>query len=440
MNYFKLKYPGRCNEIDQLLQFFGNKNEPYPPCVYIYGGPSTGKSSIVSSLFKLLKIRHATVNLVECYSTRILFETILNQLMDHKIDPYNGAPYAKCENLMSFVSQIEKISSDKPGYLDGTVIVLDKAEELRDIEINLLPAFLNLQELTGVKISVVLLSEIVYEKYFYRLNVVEPIKLHFPQYTREQFMQILPKDFDYVAKLIKNKLNLDIDGNLYECYLNLFLSVFYQKCRDLQELRHMNQKMFPFYCEPIAKKLLTPKDSLKLYKLISPIFQSSLELLYLRITEPGFGNKPRRVSSHLQLPVYGRYLLVAAYLASYNSPKDDKRLFTKHHGKKRKTSNDIKQKSKVSEQLNVQIGPKAFTLNRLLAIFYTILEDKVGFNNHLLVQVSSLVQLQLLSLVSDESNLDEPKYKCTVSFEVIQDISSLMGFNVRKYLNDFSHM
>lgn len=437
IDLIKLKncYPGRNNQIDQLLQCFGNKDEPYPSSVFICGGPSTGKTSIVTSLFKLLKIKYATINLIECYSTRILLESVLNQLMDHKIDPHIGAPYAKCESLMSFVSQIERISLDKPGYLDGSVIVLDKAEELRDMEMNLLPSFLSLQELTGVKVTVVFLSDIVYEKYFYRLNVVEPIKLHFPQYNKEQFMQILLKDFNYVAKLIKNKLDLDIDGDLYESYLNLFLSVFYQKCRDLQELRHMNQKIFPTYCEPIAKKLLTSKDSLTLWKMISPIFSSSLEFLYLRISDT-----PQRISNHFSLPYYGRYLLVAAYLASYNSPKDDKRLFTKHHGKKMKTARDIKQKSKISEQLNVQIGPKPFTLDRLLAIFYAILDNKVGFNNHLLVQVSSLVKLQLLSLVSEESNLDGTKYKCTVSFEVIQDVSSRMGLNIRKYLNDFSHI
>lgn len=418
----KHSYPGRENQIDQLLQFFGNKNEPYPSCVYIYGGPSTGKTSIVSTLFKLLNIKHATINLVEYYSTRILLESILNQLMDDNT--------AKCENVVSFVSQIEKISLDKPKVLDGAVIVLDKAEELRDMEFNLLPAFLTLQELTGVKISVVFLSEIVYEKYFYRLNLVEPIKLHFPQYTKEQFTQILLKDLGNVVKLVKN---IDINADFYQNYLNIFLTVFYQKCRDLQELRHMNQKMFPTYCAPIVKKLVTAEDSLTLWKIISPIFSSSLEFLYLRISD-----KPQ--NTHFELPFYARYLLVAAYLASYNSPKDDRRLFTKHHGKKRKTAKDIKQKSKVSEQLNVQIGPKPFTLDRLLAIFYTILDNKVGFNNHLLVQVSSLVKLQLLSLVSDESNLDGTKYICTVNFEVIQNVSSFMGFNIRKYLSDFSHI
>lgn len=41
----------------------------------------------------------------------------------------------------------------------------------------------------------------------------------------------------------------------------------------------------------------------------------------------------------------------------------------------------------VTEKLSTQIGPKTFTLDRLLAIFFAILEEKIGLTCNLLAQV-----------------------------------------------------
>ena len=60
---------------------------------------------------------------------------------------------------------------------------------------------------------------------------------------------------------------------------------------------------------------------------------------------------------HVELPFHSKFLLIAAYLASYNPAKSDKRFFVKHHGKQRKTKAGIAAKERaVSSQLT---GPKA---------------------------------------------------------------------------------
>lgn len=55
----------------------------------------------------------------------------------------------------------------------------------------------------------------------------------------------------------------------------------------------------------------------------------------------------RKMAQTLELPFYGKYLLIAAFLASHNSAKDDKRLFVKHHGKQRKRLQNVNAKTKV---------------------------------------------------------------------------------------------
>lgn len=54
-----------------------------------------------------------------------------------------------------------------------------------------------------------------------------------------------------------------------------------------------------------------------------------------------------RLIQQLELPYYAKYLLIAAYLASHNDVKLDKRLFLKHHGKQRKTLKSIQAKQVV---------------------------------------------------------------------------------------------
>lgn len=439
-------FPGRERQLDQLCNFFGSKDEPYPSCIYAHGGTSTGKTALVKALLETLGINHAFVNLVECYTSKILFETILNKLTGFKVDPAKGQPFAKCDNMMDFVSCLLRFSEERS--LNGSVVVLDKSEQLRQMDCNLLAGFLRLRELTGLEISVILVSEIVFERYYARGNVVEPIKIHFPQYSKEELLNILALDYAGAKTAIYNnfKDTFDFDEAFFMGYLNLFLSVFYRACRDYSELRHMSRINFVEYCRPILKKELKPTDSGALWRRIAPILRPSLEVLYLRVSvdadsaQKQFAFSKENLAQSLELPFYAKYLLIAAYLASYNPAKEDKKLFVKYHSKKTVTAREIKAKSKVSEQLTTQLGPKAFSLDRLLAIFYAILEDKVGFNNNLLVQVSSLVELQLLTALSDNFALDGQKYKCAVSFDFIQTVSKMVGFNVRKYLCDFSHL
>jgi origin recognition complex subunit 5 len=87
------------------------------------------------------------------------------------------------------------------------------------------------------------------------------------------------------------------------------------------------------------------------------------------------------------LPYYAKFVLIAAYLASYNPAKADRRLFVKNHGKERKKKR--KPQKKQAEQL---LGPKPFPLDRLLAIFYAIIEEDVNLTADLLSQVKQYKQ------------------------------------------------
>lgn len=62
---------------------------------------------------------------------------------------------------------------------------------------------------------------------------------------------------------------------------------------------------------------------------------------------PNSMNAIKHSTRNLELPYYTKYLLIAAYLASHNEAKTDKRLFMKYHGKEKKRLQSLKAKAKV---------------------------------------------------------------------------------------------
>ncbi|XP_021935716.1 origin recognition complex subunit 5 isoform X2 [Zootermopsis nevadensis] len=423
--------PCRNYQISCIMELIGQPGEPLPPAVFVYGHTATGKTLVVSHILEALQYSHAVVNCIECYMPQLLFEPILNKIHGHELScAKKYVPYASCDYMMDFVSCLRDskiVAQEKK----PCIIVLDKCEKLRDMDANLLPAFLRLQELTKLNnICVFFLSDVVWEKFRIREGFQEPIQIHFPQYTKDELVEILLRDHPPGGRW---------PNDFYCSYVKLFLGIFQRACRDLNELRHMAQLNFPKYCDPVLKGETQMDDVNKLWRHVTPHLRSSLAQLYLR-TVSSYGQEEPTKSTALSssatyvlsfdLPYYAKFFLIASYLASYNPAKADRRLFVKNHGKERKKK---QQQKKLAEQL---LGPKPFALDRLLAIFYAIIGEDVNLTASLLSQMSSLVRLQLLTAVGDD-NIDLPRYKCAVDFEFINTVARTVNFNIQKYLYEF---
>nr|KAF6419095.1 origin recognition complex subunit 5 [Rousettus aegyptiacus] len=202
---------------------------------------------------------------------------------------------------------------------------------------------------------------------------------------------------------------------------------------------------FPKYCEPVVKGEASERDTRKLWRNIEPHLKKAMQTVYLREISSSQWEKLQKddtdlgqlkglsAYTHVELPYYSKFILIAAYLASYNPARTDKRFFLKHHGKIKKT-NFLKKHEKTSNHL---LGPKLFPLDRLLAILYSIVDSRVAPTANIFSQITSLVTLQLLTLVGHDDQLDGPKYKCTVSLDFIRAIARTVNFDIIKYLYDF---
>jgi len=356
-------------------------------------------------------------------------ESILSQLL--------GEP-RKCDNICDFVSYLRKELSPRKVY----VILFEESERFRDVDLYYTQVFTRLQELTGCNISVIWESRIGWPRFLPCRGLPDPIIIHFPQYSKSE-----------LTKLLTVELPGDQSAEFKKDYITMVLSIFHLVTRSLIELSHICCLNYGDYCLPVIKGECSPEDSQKLWFNVEKQLYKCLSTVHLREvasqqildihrqneleqqakSDSGTGTTNTLgpgARLKVELPYYSKFLLVSAYLASYNPQKTDKRFFVKHHGKQRKTSSSIMAKDKFNSQLT---GPKAFPLERLLAIFYNIIEERVNPTANIYSQLSSLVKLQLMVSVGLEQ-IDQPKYKCNVSLEFIKDISKSVQFDVCKYL------
>lgn len=474
-------YPCRADIIRRLYVDLNlGAREPQtalPPSIFIYGDHGTGKTAVLSEF--LLQVPHKTVTIdcVECYTSKIIYETVLNQLFDHSLAPENNySSYKKCDNARDFVDALNDLPASR-----SYVIRFDDAQRMRDMEANVLSIFLRLRECTALNLCCVFVSTLPLEKLFPVGSFPMPVVVHWPNYTQKEVLSILVGTYPAFSKRLydhyvhskkpakelaeKNRRTDIIDGlerSFYENFFNLFLNTFYRTCRDLNELRIISQDCFTKYCAPIMESGVDPNDVRQLYKHIASTLKATVNTIYRRVDNPTLmGSSPPPIDhaqqlgddrtnnqaaapppthqQQLEIPYYAKYLLIAAFLASHNDVRLDKRLFVKHHGKQRKTQQSIRAKQIVSEKMATQLGPKTFPIDRLMAIFYAIVEERVPLTCNLMAQIPSLVRLKLLNFVSGESNIMDgtARLQCIVGLEFIMQIGRNVGFNVRQYLGDF---
>ncbi|KAH8353782.1 hypothetical protein KR059_011468 [Drosophila kikkawai] len=445
-------FPCREAAITTLGELIGDAREAYPSAIYLFGHSGTGKTALTRALLKECSkrqgVRTAHLNAIECYTTKIMLENVLDSLTS----PQKGDSI-KADNMVEFVEQLRR--AEAPGFL----IAVDNAERLRDMDANVLPVLLRLQQLTSLNLCVILLSQLPFEKFYNKTGLSEVICLHLPQYNKAETQRILGSDFDQVRGHLLEQFATDpgrleicetaMTEDFYNNYLNLFLSVFYKACRDLPELQLTARKCFAVYLEPVLDGAVEASDISRLWRHIAGPLRAALTQIYMRIEKPLEecaessasleDQSVRKLAQSLELPYYAKFLLIAAFLASHNAANQDKRLFVKHHGKQRKRMQTVNARAKTTEKMSTTLGPKSFSIDRLLAIFYAILEEKVGLTCNLLSQISTLVHLKLLSFVSGEQNIMDgsARLQCTVGLEFVLQIGKVVGFNVRQYLCDF---
>lgn len=180
------------------------------------------------------------------------------------------------------------------------------------------------------------------------------------------------------------------EPQLYQTYLSMILGVFLVACRDLCELRYIASQHWDSFLEPIRRGEIERGHPVKLWRHLEPKLRASLNQVYLRGPDcSGSSCNSGTATFKTELPFFSKFLIIAAYLASYNPARYDRRLFVKaKEGRKnmRKGLKSLK-KQKLHNATRL-MGPKVFPIDRLMAIFYSIVEERVTPSLNLFVQVT----------------------------------------------------
>ena len=208
-------FPGRRIQILELLRLLGPLNSPIFP-LFLYGGTSTGKTSIILQIFRHLSRPFVYSSCLTCYSPRILFESIINQLLLHRKNANNGYVSAKrCERPSDFVVSLRealisvlntlkgysgKSGSKKPvGQVNGRMIYLifDNLELVRgwDKSSSILPFLFELKNILKMpEVGLIFISKVSPDAYYSNTGYTEPIPIFFPFYTEDSLRQIFMKN------------------------------------------------------------------------------------------------------------------------------------------------------------------------------------------------------------------------------------------------------
>ncbi|XP_015067265.1 origin of replication complex subunit 5 [Solanum pennellii] len=475
--------PGRRAQIIELLHLLGPLDSPMFP-VFVYGGASTGKTSSILQTFKYLKRPFVYCSCITCYNPRILFESVLNQLLLHRRNESNRYSSTKrCERPSDFVNllqealhnvvdslkgNVEKSSSKKSvGRASGKMVylVFDNLELARewDKSSNILPFLFKLYDILKMpEVGLIFLSNASPDTYYSDTGYVEPVPVYFPDYTEDELRQIL----------MKNQKN----PKLYSSFLEVVLRPFCRVTRQVDELLTAFSSLYQIYCEPLDDLGIVPNEDMKrkLFSHLQPHIGPSLNETFkvesrLSSEASANTNKCKGIAKKVgvsessneidfHMSACAKYLLICAFLASRNPATLDASMFDSTGGsnnKKRKRSSEkSKEKKEIAEQELLLKGPGTFPLERLLAIFQCIvsvsecLPDEEaqgdgglegeswtnGLLSDVLLELSSLCNANFISKGGSCPLEGANRYRSMVSEAMALKVAKSLKFPLAKYL------
>ncbi|KAJ3395789.1 Origin recognition complex subunit 5 [Lobulomyces angularis] len=449
------------------------------PFTFIYGQPSTGKTFLVKKVIENVELnlkntnrgnRFSFVDVIQCFNQKLMFETIINQFkkreykfekkylssledakteifevqnLETRIDDFNEFVFSlnnlvdlhAADSLSSrYIVRVSYSLSFNNFYFTRKII--DNAQILLSWgrNCNILRALPKIYEMTKKKFGVVLISNQTFDNFQDITNTFNLTNfVHFKNFTKDEMLAILLKEKPYDVK----------DDNLYLIYLNLIIESYEKGCRDLRELRYISKMLFEKYIDPVKNGKILECETFKLHKNFEKTLESFGSSLYLRdISSLEWENRLKKEKVDieetrllkyrdqqenglsLELPYYSKFLLFASFLASFNPPKFDQRYFTKLGEGKKRTKGT--RKSTIANRINPRLlGPKSFPVERMLAIFQSILPCPEESNtSEIQFQIKSLCNLKLLLKIGglNGGGLDIFKLKCNIGYQQCKNL------------------
>ncbi|KAG6532492.1 hypothetical protein ZIOFF_006338 [Zingiber officinale] len=472
--------PGRKPQIHELLRLIGPSNSPMLPAL-LYGGPSTGKTATVLRVFQHLRRRFVYASCRSCYCPRILFETVLDQLLCHKRCRKDGYSSAKrCDKPPNFVdllrdaliqatsahtgAKMKSCSSGENGEM--IYLIFDNVELIRSWDKGslILQILFRIPDLLKVRnVGLIYISRALPDAYYSMVGSLEPLYIYFPDYSLDDIHSIL----------MRNQVN----PKLYSCFLSVVLKPFSRITRRIDELAIAFKPLFKKYCEALTDPTLIPDEATKrrLFDYLQPHLTISMnEIFNIPSWSSSEIDKERSVNQRgklrnlsgavasgeldIHMSLSAKYLLISAFLASRNPATLDGALFDSTGGsdnrkrKRKSLQTSIDKQDNLAAEILIK-GPGTFPLERLLVIFQCITstveyeaeevqlengEPTEGSHAHLmsdvLLQLSTLCNANFICKSNSCPLEGSTRYRSMIDEDMAFKVARRVNFPLSKYI------
>ncbi|GLT79703.1 hypothetical protein SLA2020_511820 [Shorea laevis] len=349
----------------------GSFELPSVPYLYLWRRFYTGKTSIILQLFKHLNRPFVCSSCITCYNARILFETVLNQLLLHKKSAGNGYSSANCcDKPYDFVNFLRKALVNVIESLKGNSGKL----KLNSSECHGRP--------NGSMVYLVFDNlELDRGSYHANMGYIEPVPAYFPDYIEDNLCQFFMKS--------------PANPKLYSSFLDIVLKPFCRVTKQVDELSTAFSSLFEKYYEPLSYTGVVPDEGMRrrLFGHFQPHIAPSLNETLRVQSQPSFKDESNKKTmrkcstessgsqegfdkTDFHMSTSAKYLLISAFLASRNPATLDS-IFDSTGGsnnrkRKRKASVKSMEQEEIAEQESLIKGPGTFPLESLYNAHFTI--------------------------------------------------------------------
>lgn len=316
------------------------------------------------------------------------------------------------------------------------------------------------------------------------------ITVHFRRLRKTEVLDVLVgEEGTVMTEEMLEKIPASSLHSLFVNYVSVAYDAFASQVQSLDDLRFLIGCVWYPFIQPLLDGTISdPHFQPLLYK-GSRLFQDALDRLATRQMSPSEwikvacqNNERALVSTPVQMPlltVNETFILLASFLASYNPVRLDVRYFVrdetavlsrlnvddgtrKRHRKKggalrRKPQNkrrrDVDGRSTALLNRQALLGPRAFTLDRLLSIFQAlIIESGYGARSgkehdweikckriSVVGTVNALIRRTLLIRTSNVERLDVTMtLRTNLSHESVVELSKRVQFDIDEWLWDWA--
>ncbi|KAK6112523.1 Origin recognition complex (ORC) subunit 5 C-terminus family protein [Brugia pahangi] len=380
--------------------------------LHVYGTTAGPRDEVMQKVIEEVKENDEVMVLrVNCYVNHRSHKLFCQGL-------YNLLPHSKSGKKIENLESVFEECKAELQYVKSVVmvIVLNNSEMLLNFPPSFLQALFSIPKKYGGTVKLVSVARLPWTRFEITEHISSPVQFAFEALSKGEVQEAL-------------SARLNFDNNFVRCMLDMVYSV----CRDLNQLSYIIEKLWDTGTSD--ENWANSAASNKLKTCYTARGQNRTDELFYRSEK-----RPVEDGQTFCLSTSAKYLLIAAYCASYNPPNSDRRFFTKNHGKQRRRVPTTKGLRNNLESAH-ETGPKPFPVQRLLFIYLAMLE-KHDMRNHcaadIHAQVAELCAMGFLNRVSADGNLDTPKYRCIATFEFSEQLARTMGIEIRDFLIDFS--